>query len=87
MRGQAMPNGVKTLHAMVRTMFYELTQLGGPLLKMAGMDAAAQEWMEQADAGTVLGRWRTDIGPLGQVLLLRSFESSDALAEERPAPS
>ena len=67
----------------VRTMFYELTKLGGPLLKMAEMDSAAQEWMAQATAGTVLGRWHTDIGPLGQVFLLRGFETADALAEER----
>lgn len=64
-------------------MFYELTTLGGPLLKMAEMDAGAREWMAQAASGTVLGRWRTDIGPLGQVFLLRAFETADALAEER----
>ncbi len=64
-------------------MFYELATLSGPLLKLAEMDSAAQEWMADAAAGTVLGRWRTDIGPLGQVLLLRQFDSWKFLSEER----
>lgn len=64
-------------------MFYELATLSGPLLKLAEIDAAAQEWMADAAAGTVLGRWRTDIGQLGQVLLLRQFDSWKYLSEER----
>jgi hypothetical protein len=64
-------------------MFYELATLSGPLLKLGEMDAAAQEWMAGAAAGTVLGRWRTDIGQLGQVLLLRQFDSWKYLSEER----
>lgn len=64
-------------------MFYELATLSGPLLKLAEMDAAAQDWVADAAAGTVCGRWRTDIGPLGQVLLLRQFDSERNLGEER----
>lgn len=64
-------------------MFYELATLSGPLLKLREMDAAAQDWMADAAAGTVLGRWRTDIGQLGQVLLLRQFDSLKYLSEER----
>jgi hypothetical protein len=47
------------------------------------MDAAAQDWMARAATGTVLGRWRADIGLLGQVLLFRGFDDEHALAEER----
>ena len=64
-------------------MLYELATLSGSLLKLGDMDEAAQTWMAQAATGTVLGRWRTDIGPLGQVLLLRGFDDHKALAEER----
>jgi hypothetical protein len=64
-------------------MFYELATLSGPLLKLGEIDAAAQEWTAGAAAGTVLGRWRTDIGQLGQVLLLRQFDSWKYLSEER----
>ena len=62
---------------------YELVTLTGPLLKLAEIDVAAQAWAADAVAGTVLGRWRTDIGPLGQVLLLRGFGTAEELAEER----
>ncbi|MBN8927801.1 MAG: NIPSNAP family protein [Rhodospirillales bacterium 69-11] len=64
-------------------MFYELATLSGPLLNLAEIDAAAQAWMTDAVAGTILGRWRTDIGQLGSVLVLRRFERESELAEER----
>lgn len=64
-------------------MFYELATLSGPLLQLRQIDAAAQDWMAGAVAGTALGRWRTDIGQLGSVLVLRRFERESDLGEER----
>ena len=64
-------------------MLYELTTLSGPLLKLSDITAGATAWMADAAAGTVLGHWRTEIGELGRVLVLRGFHTDDALAHER----
>ena len=40
--------------------------------------------MEEDDAiGELLGCWRTELGQLGRVLLLRGFETAADLATER----
>lgn len=64
-------------------MVYELVTLGASLPKMPGVDRAARDWIADAATGTVLGTWRTEIGTLGRVLVLRRFESAEALATER----
>lgn len=66
-------------------MFYELATLSGPLLKLGEIDAAAQEWMADAAAGTVLGRWRTDIGQLGKYLFCASSTAGNISAKNAAA--
>lgn len=65
-------------------MLYELTTLSCPLLAVPTAITGASAWMSTPDArGRWLGCWRTDIGTLGRVLVLRGFETADALAAER----
>jgi hypothetical protein len=64
--------------------FYELTTLSCPLLSMHAASTAARAFMEEDDAiGELLGCWRTELGQLGRVLLLRGFETAADLAAER----
>ena len=63
---------------------YELTTLAFPLLSASEVAKAARDWVSTPDAvGALLGCWRTEIGPLGRLLILRRFEDSDALQGER----
>ena len=65
-------------------MLYELTTLSCPLLSVGSAAAGAFAWAAAPDArGQLMGCWTTDIGVLGQVLVLRGFETADALAAER----
>jgi NIPSNAP len=64
-------------------MVYDLATLSGPLLKLSEIDFAAQEWIAEAETGKILGRWRADIGSLGRIILLREFDTQQALMEER----
>ncbi|WP_158742051.1 NIPSNAP family protein [Acidisphaera sp. L21] len=64
--------------------FYELATLALPLLSVAEGAKAAQDWVSAPRAvGTLLGCWRTEIGPLGRILILRGFDDADALQQER----
>ncbi|HEX3438048.1 MAG TPA: hypothetical protein VHT24_14870 [Pseudacidobacterium sp.] len=62
---------------------YELTYLSGGLLKLLEIDNNAQHWLAGAASGHVLGRWRTDIGLLGRIVILRDFENTEDLLDER----
>ena len=63
---------------------YELTSLACPMLGTSDVAKAAREWVAAPEAtGTLLGCWRTEFSTLGRLLILRSFESSDALHQER----
>lgn len=63
---------------------YELTTLAFPLLSASVVAKAARDWVSMPDAvGTLLGCWRTEIGPLGRMLILRRFDDGDALQRER----
>ena len=70
---------------------YELTTLACAPLTEETVAAAARNWIAQGP-GRFLGAWRTEIGDLFQVRLLRRFDTADALEEERrralmdPAP-
>lgn len=63
-------------------MFYELTTLSCPPLTEGAVAVAACDWISQG-AGRLLGVWRSELGDLFQVKLLRGFETLDALQEER----
>jgi len=64
--------------------FYELSTLSCPLLSLHAAAAGARAFIEEDSAtGELLGCWRTEIGQLGRVLLLRGFETAEDLATER----
>jgi hypothetical protein len=63
---------------------YELATLSFPLLSASEVSEDARAWGAAPEAGgTVLGCWRTEIGTLGRLLLLRGFESAEKLGRER----
>jgi hypothetical protein len=63
---------------------YELATLSFPLLAAPEVSDSARAWVAAPEAtGVVVGCWRTEIGTLGRLLVLRSFESADALGKER----
>ena len=63
---------------------YELTTLSCPLLSVSEAWTGARTFIGEGDAaGELLGCWRTEIGQLGRLLLLRGFESAEELAGER----
>ncbi|MBE7245563.1 MAG: NIPSNAP family protein [Actinomycetospora chiangmaiensis] len=64
-------------------MLYELATLSCPLLTMDQVCQRAQSWAAEAEAGTLLGCWRVDIGTLGRVLVLRGFDTPEAMTAER----
>jgi hypothetical protein len=64
-------------------MLYELTTLSCPLLALTQISERAQAWTAEAEAGTLLGCWRADIGALGEVFVLRGFDTPEAMTAER----
>ncbi len=63
---------------------YELTTLSCPLLAVSEASEGARAFMGEPGAkGELLGCWRTDIGTLGRLLILRGFENPEDLAAER----
>ncbi|MGC9271129.1 NIPSNAP family protein [Acidiphilium sp.] len=65
-------------------MFYELTTPSCPLLLVGDAARRAAAWFGQTSkCGEILGCWRTELGPLGRVLLLRSFETAECMTAER----
>ena len=65
-------------------MIYELATLACPLLTVGNVAAGARAWTnDPAAAGTLLGCWRTEIGTLGRLIVLRSFDTVGTLATER----
>jgi len=64
--------------------FYELTSLACPMLGTSEVAKAARDWVGAPNAtGTLLGCWRTEFSTLGRLLILRSFDTRDALHQER----
>lgn len=68
-------------------MLYELATLSCHLLAVGKVAQGAAAWAEDPEAGgTLLGCWRTEIGPVGRVLVLREFaQPEDMTAEHRRA--
>jgi hypothetical protein len=63
---------------------FELATLVFPLLSSAQVAQAVQDWVSMPEAeGQAIGCWRTEIGPLGRLLVLRRFDDGLALANER----
>lgn len=65
-------------------MIYELATIACPLLEQDAVSARAHRWVSDADAtGRLLGAWRTEIGELGRIVVLRRFDSEDESQHER----
>ena len=65
-------------------MFYELTTLACPLLAIGEVADGASAWISASGAaGSLLGCWRTEIGTLGRLLVLRGFDTRNTLDAER----
>jgi hypothetical protein len=65
-------------------MLYELSTLSCPLLSLGEAATRAIAWAtEGSKRGELLGCWRTELGTLGRVLLLRGFDTAECLAAER----
>ncbi|WP_028534469.1 NIPSNAP family protein [Paludibacterium yongneupense] len=65
-------------------MLYEISTLSCPLLSIEEVSQCSRRWVSDAqETATVLGSWRTEIGTLGRLMILRRFETADALAAER----
>jgi NIPSNAP protein len=65
-------------------MLYELATLSCPLLEQDAVSAGAHRWVSNADAtGRLLGAWRTEIGELSRIVVLRSFEAAEEMQHER----
>lgn len=65
-------------------MLCELTTLTCPLLAVGRAAQGAAAWMRDGDAkGELLGSWRTEIGALGRLVLLRGFEAPEDMTAER----
>ncbi|MGY4225023.1 hypothetical protein ACVMIH_002384 [Bradyrhizobium sp. USDA 4503] len=64
--------------------FYELTTLACPMLGTSEVAKAARDWVAApGTAGTLLGCWRSEFSTLGRLLILRGFDTLDALHRER----
>ena len=63
-------------------MLYELTTISGPPLEQTAVSAAARNWVLDGE-GRLVGAWRTELGELFQIKLLRGFETAEALERER----
>lgn len=65
-------------------MLYELVTLSCLPLEQDAVSAGARRWVADAGAtGRLLGAWRTEIGELFQIRILRGFETPAALEQER----
>lgn len=63
---------------------YEIATLSFPLLSAKDVAEAAHQWVAADDAiGTFLGCWRSEIGVLGRLFILRGFSSAEDQARER----
>lgn len=65
-------------------MLYELTTLSCSLLEQDTMSDGARRWVSDTNAtGIVLGSWHTEIGEIGQIIVLRKFTTMSELQHER----
>lgn len=63
-------------------MLYDLTTISSPALELDAYCAAAHKWVLEGE-GRLLGAWRTEIGELFQIKLLRGFETAEGVERER----
>lgn len=65
-------------------MLYELATLSCPLLAVGQASDGVHAWVNEPDAkGELFGYWRTEIGTLGRLIVLRGFEAPEDMTSER----
>ena len=65
-------------------MLYELATLSCPLLAVGRASEGVYDWVNDAEAkGELFGCWRTEIGTLGRLIVLRGFEAPEDMTAER----
>lgn len=65
-------------------MLYELATISCPLLAVGQASDGIHAWINEPDAkGELLGCWRTEIGTLGRLIVLRGFEAPEDMTGER----
>ncbi len=64
-------------------MLYELTTLSCSILGVPTASTAARAWVAEAGDGRLLGVWRSDIGAVAQLFVLRAFNDIATLGSER----
>lgn len=65
-------------------MLYELATLSCPLLAVGRASEGVYDWVKGAEAqGRLFGCWRTELGTLGRIIVLRGFETAEDLTAER----
>lgn len=65
-------------------MLYELATLSCPLLEVDEPARGATAWVNDAAArGVLLGLWRSEIGALGRLIVLRGFDAPEDMTTER----
>lgn len=62
--------------------FYELTTLSTIIFGAGKAASAIENWLDNG-TGKLHGAWFSDIGQLNEVYLLRSYETSEEMLEER----
>lgn len=65
-------------------MLFELATLSCPLLALGEAAEGAHAWVgDPAAKGKLFGCWRSELGTLGRLLILRGFETLENMAAER----
>jgi hypothetical protein len=65
-------------------MVYELATLSCQILEQDTVSADAHRWISNPEAaGRLLGAWRTEIGELARIVVLRSYRTVDEMQLER----
>jgi hypothetical protein len=65
-------------------MLYELAELSYHLMALGRAADGVRAWVDDPEAkGTLVGCWRSEIGALGRLLVLRAFEAPEDMTAER----
>jgi len=65
-------------------MLYELATLSCPLLALGHASEGVHAWVDDSEAkGQLMGCWRTEVGMLGRLIVLRGFTAPEDMTAER----
>lgn len=64
-------------------MLFEIATLTGSVFTAHDVKTKTCGWLDDAPGGVVLGMWTTDVGRIGDLVILRAFDDAVALDAER----